>query len=184
MANKSNHSPVDVSYARALLELAGDQAADAGSELGDLHQIITDNPAFGTYLADPSISEAERTGMLERTFKGKISPLLWNFLGVLNTKNRLGHLAKIADAYHELLDAKLGKVEVELTVAEPLSDEQLMHAQQQISAALGKDAILHSHVDDSIIGGMIVRIEDKLLDASVRYQLQAMKEQLLARMPK
>ena len=184
MTNKTNHTPVDVSYARALLELAGDQASDIGGELGDLGQILESNPTFGAYLADPSIGEVARTGMLERTFKGKVSPLLWNFLGVLNVKNRLGHLAKIANAYRDLLDEKLGKVEVELTIAAPLSDEQIQNAQQRISAALGKDAIVHAKIDDSIIGGMIVRVQDKLLDASVRYQLQAMKEQLLAKMPK
>lgn len=184
MPINSNHSPLDVSYARAMLDLAGDQAAAVGDELGDLRQIIESNPTFGAYLSDPSISEAERAGMLERTFKGKVSPLVWNFLNVLNAKNRLGRLAHIASAYRSLLDEKLGKVDVELTVAQPLSDEQILNAQQRISSALGKDAVLHASVDDSIIGGMIVRVQDKLLDASVRYQLQAMKEQLMAKMPK
>ena len=184
MAITTNYLPVDLSYAQALLELAGDDAANIGEELSDLRQIVDENPTFQKYLADPSIGVVERTGMLDRTFKGKVSQLVWNFLGVLNAKNRLGRLADIAGAYHMRLDEKLGKVEVELSVAQPLTEEQLISAQQQISSALGKDAIVHSHVDESIIGGMIVRVKDKLLDASVRYQLQAMKEQLLAKMPK
>ena len=180
----TNYLPVDFSYAQALLELAGDDAVQIGDELTDLRQIVDENPTFQKFLADPSIGDTERNGLLERTFKGKVSQLVWNFLGVLNAKNRLGRLADIAGAYHTRLDEKLGKVEVTLTVAQPLTDEQLINAQQQISTALGKDAIIHSHVDESIIGGMIVRVKDKLLDASVRYQLQAMKEQLLAKMPK
>ena len=184
MAITNNYSPLVLSYAQALLELAGDQAAAVGEEIGDLRQIVEDNPTFAAFLADPSIGEVERAGVLDRTFKGKISSLVWNFLGVLNVKNRLGHFIEIAGAYQHLLDEKLGNVEVDLTVAHPLSDEQFLNAQEKISSALGKNAVVHSHVDDSIIGGVIVRVQDKLLDASVRYQLQAMKEQLLAKMPK
>ena len=183
MSITTNYLPVDFSYAQALLELAGDDAVAIGDEMGDLRQIVDENPTFQKFLADPSIGDTERNGLLERTFKGKVSPLIWNFLGVLNAKNRLGRLGDIAGAYHTRLDEKLGKVEVTLTVAQPLTDEQLIHAQRQISTALGKEAIVHTHVDDSIIGGMIVRVRDKLLDASVRYQLQAMKEQLLAKRP-
>jgi F-type H+-transporting ATPase subunit delta len=184
MATTSNHSPLAISYARSLLELAGSKAPEIGQELADLRQIVEETPSFAAFLSDPGISESERSAVLDRVFKGKVSPLMWNFLGVVNVKGRLGKLAEIADAYDEMLDEMLGKVEVDLTVAKPLSQEQLAVAQQKISAALGKEAVVHSYVDDSIIGGIIVRVQDKLLDASVRYQLQAMKEQLLAKMPK
>jgi F-type H+-transporting ATPase subunit delta len=184
MAITNNHSPLVLSYAQALLELADGEAEAVGDEVAELRQIVESNPTFTAFLADPSIGEVERAGVLERAFKGRVSQLLWNFLGVLNVKNRLGHLTQIAGAYKHLLDEKLGNVEVDLMVAQPLSEEQLLDARQKISAALGKNAVVHAHVDDSIIGGVIVRVEDKLLDASVRYQLQAMREQLLAKMPK
>src|SRR5205807_7695299 len=119
---------------------------EVGQELGDLRQIVEDVPTFAAFLADPGISESERAAVLQRTFKGKVSPLMWNFLGVLNVKGRLGRLADIAGAYDEMLDEKLGKVEVDLTVAQPLSHQQLAAAQQKISTALGKDAVVHSYV--------------------------------------
>jgi F-type H+-transporting ATPase subunit delta len=181
----STHSPTAVSYARSLLELAGDAQAPAiGDELGDIRQVIDANPTFALFLADPGIQHSQRTAVLERAFKGKVSPLMWNFLGVLNTKGRLAMLQEIAGAYEEMLDEKLGKVEVDMTVAHPMSEEQASAAKQKISAALGRDAVVHTYVDDSIIGGMILRIRDQLIDASVRYQLHAMKEQLLAKIPK
>jgi F-type H+-transporting ATPase subunit delta len=180
----SNFSPTAVSYARALLELAGDQAAATGDEVAALDGILEQNATFAAFLADPGIGAGERTAVLGRIFSGKVSPLLWNFLRVLNTHGRLGLLRQIAGAYHEMLDERLGKVEVDLTVAKPLTDEQTAAARQKISAALRKDAVVHTYVDDAIIGGVIVRVQDKLLDASVRYQLQAMKEQLLAKIPK
>src|SRR5205807_1413635 len=122
--------------------------------------------------------------MLTRLFKGRASPLLFNFLGVLNNHGRLSKLPDIIGAYEDLLEEKLGKVEVDLTVARPLSTEQVSRAQQKISQAVKRDAVVHTYVDESIIGGMIIRVQDQLIDASVRTQLQAIKRQMLARMPK
>jgi F-type H+-transporting ATPase subunit delta len=176
-------SQVSLSYARAMLELAGDKAAEVGQELIELRQLIDENPTFGLYLADPAIGHVQRTEAMQRIFENKVSPLLYNFLRVLNTHKRLGKLEEIIAAYDELLEEKLGKVEVDLTVARPLNQEQLAAAQQQISKALCKDAVMHTYVDESIIGGMIVRVGDQLIDASVRQQLRAMRKQLLAKVP-
>ncbi len=176
-------SQVSLSYAQAMLELAGDKAAEVGQELTELQQLIDANPTFGLYLADPAIGHVQRTQAVQRIFENKISPLLYNFLRVLNTHKRLGMLEEIIKAYDELLEEKLGKVEVDLTVAKPLSQEQLAVAQQQISKALGKDAVVHTYIDESIIGGMIVRVGDQLIDASVRQQLRAMRKRLLAKAP-
>jgi len=105
-------------------------------------------------------------------------------LGVLNQHGRLGSLSQMIDAYQELLDEVLGKVEVDVTTAHRLEPSQLDSARQKISAALGRDAVIHQYVNENIIGGMVIRVGDKLIDASVRAQLDAMKHQLLAAAPK
>jgi F-type H+-transporting ATPase subunit delta len=107
-----------------------------------------------------------------------------NFIGVLNLKGRLAMLPEISDAYQTLLDEMFGKIEVDVVVAEKLTDDQLSQVQQKVSTALGKSAVVHQYVDPSIIGGLVLRVQDKLIDSSVQYQLQAMKEQLLAKRPK
>jgi F-type H+-transporting ATPase subunit delta len=175
-----------VTYAQSILELANEQkqAEPIGQELASLKQIIDENPQVREVFTNPAISADERDQLLQRVFKGKIAPLLFNTLGVLNQHNRLGLITQIAQAYDELLDKQLGKIEVDLTVAQKLDQAQLDQAKKRISQALGRDAIVHQYVDDSIIGGMIVRVGDKLIDASVRYQLQAMKKQLLESAPK
>lgn len=177
-------SPVSQNYAQSLLELAGDQAESIGQELAGIREITEQTPAFRVYLADPAIGQTSRGEMLARLFEGKASQLVFNFLRVLNSHNRLALLVEITGAYDELLDEKLGKVEVDLTVARPLNESQLAAAQQKISHSLGKDAVVHTYVDESIIGGMIIRVGDELIDASVRSQLQAMKRQMLEKMPK
>ena len=187
MNHQQQHaSPTAITYAQSILELANDQkqAEPIGQELASLKQILDENPAIREIFTNPSISGDERQQVLERAFRGNISPLLYNTMGVLNSHNRLGLLGQIAQAYDDLLDQQLGKIEVDLTVAQKLDADQLETARRQISQALGRDAVVHQYVDDNIIGGMIVRVGDKLIDASVRYQLAAMKKQLLESAPK
>lgn len=187
MAKQPTHaSPAALAYAQSLLELANEQnQADAiGGELKALRQLVADNPSFREVLSNPSISIEERTGLLDNTFRGKVSSLVFSTLGVLNRKNRLGLLEEVAQGYDDLLGKQLGRVEVDITVARELSADQLEKARAEISKALGKDAIIHQHVDENVIGGAILRVGDRLIDASVRYQLAAMREKMLAAAPR
>lgn len=169
-------------YARSLLELANEtnQAEPIRQELQALKQVCEQNPTFGLFLAAPAISHAEREPVLNRIFGQNLSPLMHNFVGVLNRKNRLSALPRIAQAYAQLLDEQLGKLDVDVTVAHALAPAQLDEVQSKVGQALKKNAVIHQSVDDSIIGGLIIRVQDKLIDASVKTQLAAMKEQLLA----
>jgi F-type H+-transporting ATPase subunit delta len=178
----THHTPVVLSYATSLLELAEEknEASPVGEELNQLGEILEQNPTFGIFLADPSISQAERAKVLGEVFGGKVSPLLWNFLGVLNLKNRLSLLPQIVTAYQDLLDDKYGKIEVDVTTAHPLSAEDLEEVRQRVSGALKRDAVIHQYVDESIIGGMLLRVADQLIDASVKSKLEAIKRKLMS----
>jgi F-type H+-transporting ATPase subunit delta len=182
----SQPTAIEISYAKALIELASaqNQAQPVGDELAAIRQVLDSDPEFGAFLADPAIGRSKRTATLEKIFAGSASPLVMNFLRVLDRHGRLNHLADIAAAYADLLDEQVGNVEVELTVAYRLSDDDLERVRQQIGSTMGRHALVHQTVDDSIIGGMILRVKDRLIDASVRYQLTAMREKLLAAAPK
>ena len=186
MAQTMKQSGAAVQYARAVLDLANEkkQAEKIGEEMAVLGKIIEANKSLASFLSDPGISSSDRTEMLNKVFKGKISPLVMNLMGVLNSKRRLGLLHAITQAYQELLDEQLGKVEVDVTVAQKLDGKSLEEVKKKVSAALKKDAIIHQYVDDKIIGGMVLRVDDKLIDASVKSQLEAMKRQLLAATPR
>jgi len=187
MANKSHHiSLYALAYAQSLLDLANDskQPEPIGGELRDIRQIVIENPVFGAFLSDPGISETERGEVLKKLFEGKASPLMFNFLRVLNAKGRLRSIVEIADAYDHLLDEQMGKVEVDVTVPQKLTSPQLEEVRQRVSAALKKDAVVHQYVDPNIIGGLLIRVQDKLIDASVKTQLAMMRQQLLASAPR
>ena len=148
-------------------------------ELRGLREVIEANPTFRAFLRDPGIGEQERAQTLKRVFGGKLAPLVMNFLGVVNAHGRLGRLEEIARAYDELLDERLGKIEVDVTVAQRLGADQLEQVRRSVSAALKKDAVVHQYVDESIIGGIVLRVQDRLIDASVRAQLEGMRRRML-----
>jgi F-type H+-transporting ATPase subunit delta len=186
MATTTHNSPLAVTYARSLLELAQERknAVELGDELSSLYEVLLENPTFKAFLNDPGIGHEERTRVIDKVLKPQVNPLVANFLGVLNVHGRLGILGDIAQAYNDLLDEMLGKVEVDVTVSQRLSAEDLEQVRQKVSAALQKDAVVHQYVDESIIGGMILRVGDQLIDASVKSQLESMKRQLLAARPR
>jgi F-type H+-transporting ATPase subunit delta len=184
--HKDNHqSPTAVAYAQALLDLAVEahNGAAVGEELRDLRQIIDSTPQFAEILGNPSISVEERDRLLRSAFAGQASPLVLNFLLLLNEKGRLSILAGIAGAYDDLLDEQSGKVEVDVTSAMELTGEQLETVRQRVSTALKRDAVVHQYVDPSLIGGLMLRVQDQLIDGSVRAQLSAMRRQLLGARP-
>jgi F-type H+-transporting ATPase subunit delta len=186
MASTNRKSPVATRYAKALLELANkqQQAEAVRDELRSIREILDKSPAFAAILSDPGVSEAKRHELIGRTFGGRAMPLVVNFLGLVNNKGRIGELREIIDAYEELLEDQLGNVEVDITVAQRLTPEQMETARERVSKALGRNAVVHQHVDESIIGGLVLRVQDKLIDASVRHQLEMMRRQLLAASPK
>jgi F-type H+-transporting ATPase subunit delta len=182
----THHTPTALAYAQSLLDLATEQnqAEPIGQELEQLRQIVEQQPGFAAYLSDPAIGDEERGRTIDRIFANQLSPLMHNFLGVLNLKDRLKLLGEIALAYDDLLDERIGKVEVDVTVAHKLSADDLEKVRQQVSQALKRDAVMHQYVDEDIIGGMILRVGDRLIDGSVRKQLQTIREQMLAARPK
>ena len=182
----SRNAPVVARYARALLQLANErkEAEAVRGDLNALAEVFKANPKLAVLLADPAVSEASRGSLLQRVFGGRLSPTLMNFLGVLNAKGRLGLLPDMIEAYDDLLEEQLGNVEVDVTVAQRLDAEQLEQVRQRVSQALGRTAVVHQYVDESIIGGLVLRVQDKLIDASVRFQLDQMRRRLLEAVPK
>ena len=176
-----HHDTIDLTYARSLLELAneGNETEAVANEVGTLGTLLDENPMFAKFLRDAGISEDERGGVIDKTFGDKLQPLVGKFVRLLNQRGRIGRLPQIVAAFEYLLDEQLGKVEVDVTVAEKLGDDELERVRQKVSEALKKDAVVHQYVDTDIIGGMILRVGDKVVDASVRRQLAAMREKLL-----
>ena len=169
-------------YASALVELAeaDGQLSEVADELEQLGQLLASEPALKSLLASRALSASERAGALERLFKGQLSDLVYRFIQVVNQKDRIGKLAGIIDTFGEIVAESRGIVEVDVHVATKLDDAQAQRVAQGIGQSLGKEVALHQYVDEKLIGGLKIRIGDKLVDASVATQLKLMQRKLVA----
>ncbi len=187
MGKTNTHfSPTVMAYAVTLLEVADErgQTDVIAAELADLRTVIAESPEIARFFADPIISADERGAVVERVFKAQLSELGWKFVHAVDREGQMGLMPDIAGAYDDLLAKKRGRIDVEVTVARPLDDQRLAEVAGRIGSALGKEAVVSQRVDESIIGGLVIEFGDKRIDASVRRQLSAMREKLLAAAPR
>lgn len=171
-------------YAEAFLN-AAEKAGDAENlvaELEDIErEILVPFPKFGEILASAIIGHDEKLGILERVFGGRVSPLVMNFLRVLNRRDRLDILRPIIRAVQNEWNRRRGLIRVQVTTATPLDGDLAQRLERQLRELLGGVPMVEWHVDPRVIGGIVIQIGDKILDASVLTQLRKLKQQIVDR---
>ena len=149
------------------------------ADLRKIARLATDDALF-TLLENPEVSLDEKTKVLTGRL-GDINTMALKLVSLLVTKGRLSMINDIADEYQRLLDNYHG-VEgaeiAEVTTAIPLDDEDKLRLAQRITDMVGKPVVLKPKVDTSVIGGIIIRVGDKLIDGSIRSRLAALKKEL------
>jgi F-type H+-transporting ATPase subunit delta len=168
-------------YAQALLELGQpDGQADAlAQEAGELLGLLNSEPDLDRLLSSRALSSAQRSGAVEKLFKGNVSDVLYRFIQVVNRKGRLSELSGILQTYLDLVAEVRGELDVDVFVAEGLSDSAGQSVAESIGSALNKKVRLREHVDPELIGGLKVRVGDRLIDGSVATQLRIIKRRLV-----
>lgn len=171
---------VDLTYGQALYEAAEELnktelILEEGKELISLFQR---EPAFYEFISTPIISAAEKKHVLENTLDGKITDELLNLMYVLIDKGRARHFHKIIKRFEHLIDEKQGFSIGTIFSVDPLSKEQLEVFEQNTSKLLKKNVKLENKTDSTIIGGVRIFIEGKVIDATIRKRLNDLKESL------
>jgi len=170
-------------YAKSLYELADESGGQSAvestlGELEDILELARSDAQFSEFLSSRVLKQKDRTTSIDAIFGGKVSDLTVRFLKVLNEKNRLSHLIPIVEALDEMVQAKLGRVEVDLYTAQPIDSGELAKIKAQLNASLGKEAVVHPYTDPTMIGGVRLQIGDTLIDASLQTRLRKMRDQL------
>jgi len=175
-------------YAETLLELARRNGGQATvEEFGAAMELVAatmDEPRVREFLSTPRIGMDERKATLRAALQGRVPDLFLRFVMVVVDKRRQALLGDIAHEYRERVDELTGRVRVQVTISHA-PDAAL---QQQITTALtqrlGKTVIPAFTVDPDLLGGMIVRVGDEILDGSVRARAQGLRRRLMdARVP-
>jgi F-type H+-transporting ATPase subunit delta len=170
-------------YARSLFELAeakGGQTLveEILGELEDLLELAREMPDFNEFLASQVLAVAHRGQSLKRILDGRADPLTLNFLLLLNRKGRLSHLHPIVAALDSIVQERYGRVEVDVYTAAPISPDELSDIRDRLQRALAKEVVAHPYTDASMIGGIKVRVGDRLVDASLATQIRRVRDQL------
>lgn len=149
------------------------------SDLRKMAILMRDQALF-SLVANPQITNDEKTRTLSNRL-GEVNPLALKLVLMLAAKNRLPLIDDIADEFQRLVDNYRG-VEgteiAEVTTAIPLDDEYQLKLAQRITEIIGKPVMLKPRVDASIIGGIVIRVGDKLIDGSIRTKLAALRKDL------
>jgi F-type H+-transporting ATPase subunit delta len=160
-------------YARAILDLAEEQGAaeDLAEELLAVAGLAESNPELADFLASPLVGTETRRQAIERFFRGRASDLLVDALQVIAGKGRLGFLPAIAVSYRREHRERRGIADAQVTSAAPLSPALRERLTRAIAARTGRTTQLVERVDPDLLGGLVVRIGDQKIDASVSHEL-------------
>lgn len=160
-------------YAAALFELAREsQMVDAvRDDLSVLRQVAKTEREFLEINTSPYFSRESKGQLLQTLFAGHVAGLTMDFLQVVSKHNRMAYLSLIADEYERLRDAYVGCSLVEATFAKELGESEIAKFTDEIKAAFQSEVKLTVRVDPSIIGGVVLRRGDRIVDNTVRREL-------------
>jgi len=168
-------------YASALFELAErEDAVEAYGEGLDLvARLLEETPGFGPFLDTPAIEATEKKRVLREAFLGRVPTHVLNFFLLTLDKRRQGLLGEMAREYGALVDERLGRARVEVSVARELDAGEQDEIRSHLSRILGREALPRFRVKNELLGGIVFRSGDMIFDGSVRRRLERMRRKLL-----
>ena len=171
-----------IRYAKAVFQLAveRDELENWLEDLTQLADSIT-NLEFIEILSAPRVSSSQKERIIRESLGSTVGPLSLNLMFLLTSRGALHALPEIADKYQEMLDAHRGIERAEVVTALPLSEAQRDSVSEMLTRTSGKDIRLSARVDPDILGGMVIRIGDKVMDGSARTRHQSMRREMVQR---
>jgi F-type H+-transporting ATPase subunit delta len=167
-------------YAKALFEL-GEEAGDLeklGRELAALARAF-EEPVLRRFAEDTTLDRTTRRNLAAQIAQRLGAPrLLANFLGVLAEHNRLRHLRDIAAEYERREDQALGRIRARVRSAQPLADESRRQIVEIFERQTGKRVLAQAGIDRGLLGGVVVELQGRVFDGSLRTRLERLQRAL------
>jgi F-type H+-transporting ATPase subunit delta len=169
------------SYAEALLELAqADDAAELyAAELRQIVQLVESEADFRFFLETPRVELRDKKRVLREVLEDKIPERLMRFLLVVVDKRRQRVLPEIAVEFDKLVDEQLGRLQVDVTTAQDPDAKARASIKKHLDTLFGMEVLPRFRADPRIIGGVVVRVGDRIMDGSIRHRLQGLRRSLL-----
>ncbi|MEE2996570.1 MAG: F0F1 ATP synthase subunit delta [Pseudomonadota bacterium] len=165
-------------YAAALFELADEERSldEIAADALTIRGLLAESADLRRLVASPVIGREEQglavTAVLE---KAGVSQLTRNFVGVVAKNRRLFALYDMCISYSELLSSRRGEMTAEVTTAQPFNEKQRNELEQALRKAIGSKVALDARVDPALLGGIIVKVGSRMVDASLKTKLQRLE---------
>ena len=173
---------VSTTYGEALFELAVEEGREEEflSEVAQLKSLLDENPDFGKLMNHPKILKEEKLKVLEEVFGGRISKELLGFLHLVVSKDRYGDIDAILDFFISEVKKLKGIGIAHVTTAADLNEAKKKEIEAKLLATTSFQKMeMHYQVDEDLIGGMVIRIGDRVVDSSVRTKRFELQRELL-----
>lgn len=175
-----SNSRVANRYAEALM-IAAEEAKilnDVSNNLTAIKELINSSNEFKLFLKSPVIKKDKKKEVFKSLFSNKIAPITLQFLLLITEKQREDLLLDIIDCFFKLQDEKLGYISLQVKSAVGLTEQQINKFKNQFEEYSKKKVRIEAEVEKELIGGFVARIGDTMYDASVKRQLQLLKQRL------
>lgn len=167
-------------YATALFEISKEANALAQyeAEVKTIVEAIKETPEFIAVLEDVKVGKSEKIALIENIFGDKISESIVGLMVLMINKSRAAEIFAVLERFLEMVKADQGIVKATVTSAVALNETQLEQIKSKIEASTNSKVELETIIDESIIAGLIIKVADKVMDASVKGDMQTLKKQL------
>ncbi|UCH83596.1 MAG: ATP synthase F1 subunit delta [Candidatus Latescibacterota bacterium] len=167
-------------YAKALHDaaLAAGKADEVFADTQSLLALKTDDRSFQHFIESPQVLTDEKVRVIKTILEDRVSKLVVDLLLLLVEKKRFMFIEEILEAYRYLYEKEKGIVEVRAITAIPLEDALKDELIRKLEARINKTVRIKPEVDPNIIGGMILVMEDHILDGSIRFKLEQLQRRL------
>ncbi len=165
-------------YAEALFALGMEtgETEHYAELLQEISALLRENPAYMDLLRSPNISRDERIRAVDAAFSESLPEYVLSFMKLLVEKGRVGDFEECLNEYMKLYDASKMRVIAKVTTAIDLTTEEKRKLTDKLEKMSGKTIIIENVVDKSVIGGMIVEMEGKIIDGSLKRRLRDVKD--------
>jgi F-type H+-transporting ATPase subunit delta len=166
-------------YADALFEVAQEKGKldEIRDELGEFADAITENRDLQVFLFSPYFSSTEKREGIARAVSGA-EPELLNFLELLAEKHRMPAIFRIRRRFDELWAKENRRLEVRLTSAVELDSDVVKRVRKEIERQTDREIDLETSVDEGIVGGLVLKVGNMVLDASLRNKLERLRREV------
>lgn len=170
-------------YAETLFDLAQEEKSieKYATDMQLVNEVLSSNPTFVQFFNHVLINDKDKIDLIDKSFKGQIDEYVLNFLKLLITKRRIKYILDICKAFKGLCNECFGIEEGILYTSIDLDAQQIKRIEQAVSTKENKTVNLQVIKDESLIGGIKVVLDNRVIDGSIKNKVELLKRELLRR---